>query len=51
MKYLTETIVLGLGALLALLGVAFAQDNLFQAHAWVLFFTLLGATVLMMRKI
>ncbi len=51
MKYLTETLVLGIGALLALLGAAFAQDNLFQAHAWVLFFVLLGSTVLMMRKV
>ena len=32
MKYLTETIVLAVGAFLALLGVAFAKDRLFEAH-------------------
>ena len=51
MKYMTETIILAIGALFALLGVAFAEDNLFQAHATVLFFVLLASTVLMMRKV
>ncbi|WP_377289454.1 cytochrome-c oxidase, cbb3-type subunit I [Rhizobium sp. SG2393] len=51
MKYSTETAFVGIGAFLALLGAGFAQDSLFQAHMWVLFFTLLVATVLLLRRI
>ena len=51
MKYATETIAVGISAFLALLGVAFAKDDLFAAHMWVLFFVLLVGTVLLMRRI
>ena len=51
MKYAFETIAVGLFAFLALLGVAFAKDDLFQAHMWVLFFVLLVSTVLLLRRI
>jgi len=50
-KYVTETIVLAVGAFIALLGAAFAQDKLFGAHMWVLFFVLLASTLLMVRRI
>ena len=51
MKYAFETIAVGIGAFLALLGVAFAKDDLFQAHMWVLFFVLLVGTVLLLRRV
>jgi cytochrome c oxidase cbb3-type subunit I len=51
MKYVTETIVLAVGAFIALLGAAFAQDRLFEAHMWVLFFVLLASTLFMIRRI
>ncbi|MBU4528418.1 MAG: cytochrome-c oxidase, cbb3-type subunit I [Hoeflea sp.] len=51
MKYAFETIAVGLFAFLALLGVAFAKDDLFQAHMWVLFVVLLVSTVLMLRRV
>jgi len=51
MKYAFETIAVGLFAFLALLGVAFAKDDMFQAHMWVLFFVLLVSTVLLLRRI
>ncbi|WP_394688679.1 cytochrome-c oxidase, cbb3-type subunit I [Hoeflea sp.] len=51
MKYAFETIAVGIGAFLALLGVAFAKDDLFAAHMWVLFFVLLASTVLLLRRI
>ena len=51
MKYAFETIAVGIGAFLALLGVAFAKDDLFEAHMWVLFVVLLAGTVLLMRRI
>ncbi len=51
MKYSTETALVGVGAFLALLGAGFAQDSLFQAHMWVLFFTLLVATVVLLRRV
>ncbi len=51
MKYVTETIVLAVGAFLALLGAAFAQDRLFEAHMWVLFFVLLASTLFMVRRV
>jgi cytochrome c oxidase cbb3-type subunit I len=50
-KYMTETIVLAVGAFLALLGVAFARDRLFEAHMWVLFFVLLASTLVMVRRV
>ncbi len=51
MKFGIETVMLGLATFLALLGAAFAHDELFRAHAWVLFAVLLIATVILMRKI
>ena len=50
-KYVTETIVLAVGAFIALLGAAFAQDRFFEAHMWVLFFVLLASTLFMVRRI
>lgn len=51
MKFGIETIMLVMGTLLALLGAAFAQDQLFQAHAWVLFFVLATSTVVVLRRV
>ncbi len=51
MRYLTELILLSAAAFLALLGAAYAKDNLFQAHAWILFFVLLGSCVLLARRV
>ena len=51
MNYTLETAVVALGAFLALLGAAFAHDSLFAAHMWVLFFTLLVSTVLLLRRV
>jgi len=43
--------MVAVGAFLALLGAAFAHDNLFAAHMWVLFFVLLVGTVVMLRRV
>jgi cytochrome c oxidase cbb3-type subunit I len=51
MNYTLETAIVALGAFLALLGAAFAHDSLFAAHMWVLFFTLLVSTVLLLRRV
>ena len=51
MKYGFETALLAVGTFLALLGAAFAHDNLFQAHMWVLFAVLLGGTIIMVRRV
>ena len=51
MKYVTESILVGLFALVALLGAAFAQDDLFKAHMWVLFFTLAISVVVLLRNV
>ena len=51
MKYTFEMILLGVGAFLALVGAGLAQDRHFEAHMWVLFFTLLAGTILLMRRI
>jgi len=50
MKTGIEITLLAAGALMALLGAAFARDDLFQAHAWLLFFMLLAGVVVMVRK-
>ena len=50
MKFAFETVVVGIGAFLALLGAAFAQDRLFEAHMGALFFVLLCCTVLLLRR-
>ncbi len=49
MNFATETIIIAVGAFLALLGAAFAQDSLFAAHMWVLFFVLLCTVVVLLR--
>jgi cytochrome c oxidase cbb3-type subunit I len=50
MKYGAEIVVISIGAFLAMLGAAFAADDLFRAHMWVLFFVLAGATVVLLRQ-
>ncbi len=37
MKYMTETILVGVAAFLALVAAGLGQDNLFRTHMWVLF--------------
>src|SRR3954453_16148857 len=51
MKHATEAILVGLAGFAALMGVAFAQDNLFKQHAVVFFVVLLVSTVLLMRRV
>jgi cytochrome c oxidase cbb3-type subunit 1 len=50
MKFAAEITGVGLFAFIALLGAAFAVDNQFQQHMWVLFFTLVVFGVLLMRN-
>lgn len=50
MKYGAEIAGVGLAAFLALLGAAFAADDLFRQHMWVLFFVLAVGTVLLLRN-
>ena len=50
-KYQTEAMFIGGAALVALLGAGFARDAQFAAHAYVLFFILAGATVVLLRRI
>ena len=49
MKYGNEIVLLALAAFAALLGAAFAQDNQFGAHMWVLFFALAGGAAVLLR--
>ena len=51
MKNGFETALIALAAFGALMGAAFSQDALFKAHAWVLFFVLAGATIILMRRV
>src|SRR4051812_45498927 len=50
MKHGTAIVVLGLGAFLAMLGAAFAADDPFRAHMWVLFYVLAGSVVVLLRR-
>jgi cytochrome c oxidase cbb3-type subunit I len=50
MKYPVETILVSLAALLALLGAAFARDDVFQTHMWVAFFALALGAVMLLRQ-
>jgi cytochrome c oxidase cbb3-type subunit 1 len=50
MKFAAEIFGVGLFAFVALMGAAFAADDLFQQHMWVLFFTLVVFGVLLMRN-
>jgi cytochrome c oxidase cbb3-type subunit I len=49
MTYGPQTIGLALFAFVALLGAAFAADDLFAQHMWVLFFVLSAATIVLLR--
>ena len=51
MKYATEAMLVGVAAFGALLLAAFAQDNLFQAHAWILFALLAIGTIILLRRV
>jgi cytochrome c oxidase cbb3-type subunit 1 len=51
MNYTLETLLLALGAFLALLAAGFAQDSLFQIHMGIAFVVLLIGTILMLRKV
>ncbi|MBB4066971.1 cytochrome-c oxidase, cbb3-type subunit I [Gellertiella hungarica] len=51
MNYTIETILIGVGVFLAVLGAAFAQDSLFQAHMGVLAISLAIGFILMLRRI
>ncbi|SKA32583.1 cytochrome-c oxidase, cbb3-type subunit I [Consotaella salsifontis] len=51
MKFATETIVVAIAAFLALLGAAFAADDAFRAHAYVLFLVLAITTVVFLRRV
>ncbi|WP_137135035.1 cytochrome-c oxidase, cbb3-type subunit I [Rhizobium sp. FKY42] len=44
-------VALTLGAFVALLGAGFANDSLFAAHMWVLFFTLAAFTIILLRRV
>jgi cytochrome c oxidase cbb3-type subunit 1 len=50
MNYPLETLLVAVGAFLALLAAGFAHDSLFQAHMWVAFITLLAGTILLLRQ-
>ncbi len=50
MRHGSGAVLVGLGAFAALLGAAFAADDLFRAHMWVLFFTLLAGSVVLLRQ-
>jgi cytochrome c oxidase cbb3-type subunit 1 len=50
MKFAAEIFGVGLFAFVAPMGAAFAADDLFQQHMWVLFFTLVVFGVLLMRN-
>jgi cytochrome c oxidase cbb3-type subunit 1 len=49
MKYGAEIVFISLAAFFALLGAAFAADDLFRAHMWVLFFVLAAGAAVLMR--
>ncbi|WP_087005470.1 cytochrome-c oxidase, cbb3-type subunit I [Rhizobium sullae] len=51
MNYMTETVAIAAFAFFALLGAAFAHDHLFAAHMWVLFFVLMGSTLVLLRRV
>ena len=51
MKNAAEMIAVALAAFLALMGAAFAQDDQFRVHMWILFFVLAVATVFLIRRV
>jgi cytochrome c oxidase cbb3-type subunit 1 len=50
MNSAAQIVLVGLCAFLALAAAGLAQDAAFQAHMWVLFFTLLAGAILLMRQ-
>jgi cytochrome c oxidase cbb3-type subunit 1 len=50
MKNISEVMIVGLAAFLALLASAFSHDHLFQAHMAILAFVLFGSTLLLLRR-
>jgi cytochrome c oxidase cbb3-type subunit 1 len=50
MNYAAGIVISGVGAFLALLAAGFTHDPLFRSHMWVLFFTLVVFTVLLLRN-
>ena len=50
MRFGTEIIGVGLFAFAALMGAAFAVDDLFRQHMWILFFVLSASTVVLLRR-
>jgi cytochrome c oxidase cbb3-type subunit 1 len=51
MNYSTETMAVAVSAFLALVAAGLAHDQLFAAHMWILFWCLLGGTVLLLRRV
>ncbi|NNH33560.1 cytochrome-c oxidase, cbb3-type subunit I, partial [Rhizobium sp. SEMIA 4085] len=51
MNYPAETVLVAVGAFLALVGAGAAHDQLFAAHMGVLFFCLLAGTVLLLLRV
>lgn len=51
MNYTTETMMVAVAAFLALLGAAFAHDQLFAAHMGILCFCLFAGTVILIRRV
>ncbi len=51
MKNATEAILLAGATFLAFLAAAMASDDLFRAHAWILFFVLALFTIFLLRRI
>ena len=47
----TEAIVLAFATFVAFLAAAMASDDLFRAHAWVLFFVLAASTIVLLRRV
>jgi len=51
MNYTTETMMVAVGAFLALTAAGFAHDPLFATHMWLLFWCLLTGTFLLLRRV
>ncbi|MEM8750538.1 MAG: cytochrome-c oxidase, cbb3-type subunit I [Pseudomonadota bacterium] len=51
MRNATEAIIVAIATFLAFLAAGLAQDGLFKAHAWVLFFILSGTTLVLLRRV
>ncbi|MEE9314124.1 MAG: cytochrome-c oxidase, cbb3-type subunit I [Rhizobiaceae bacterium] len=47
----TEAIIVGIATLLAALAASFANDSLFQAHAWILTAVLAVTAIILMRRV